>query len=286
MNNNIAASVRARLLNIAKAEKSDFNQLLVRYALERFLYRLSQSRHAERFLLKGALLFTLWYNLPHRPTRDIDLLGFGTSELENILLTFSEIAAIPVADGIVFDSGNILVTEIRKDAGYFGARVIINAEIANARCKTQIDIGFGDAVTPESIAAVYPVLLPELPAPKLKTYPVYTVIAEKLHAIALLGMTNSRLKDYWDLTILFEREQLDNRVLAQAIIATFQRRNMPVPKVLPVGLSKEFAQDPTRQALWRAFLNKNNLPDATLMNVVSFLQEKLKSALAIVAIFE
>ncbi|MCE3254326.1 MAG: hypothetical protein K0Q67_3346, partial [Cellvibrio sp.] len=221
MNNNLAVSVRARLLNVAKAENSDFNQILIRYALERFLYRMSESRYAERFLLKGALLFTVWYDLPHRPTRDIDLLGFGSSDLENIARTFREIASISVADGITFDSGDILVTETRKEAGYAGARVIISAEIANARCKTQIDIGFGDAVTPEPVDAIYPALLSEFPAPKLKTYPVYTVIAEKLHAIALLGMTNSRLKDYWDLTILFEREVLNDYLLAQAINATF-----------------------------------------------------------------
>jgi hypothetical protein len=173
MNQNIAVSVRARLLNIAKTENSDFNQILIRYALERFLYRMSESQHAERFLLTGALLFTLWYDMPHRPTRDIDLLGFGSSDLENIAHTFSEIAAISVADGITFDSSNILVTEIRKEAGYSGARVIVSAEIAYVRCKTQIDIGFGDAVTPASIDAIYPVLLSEFPAPKLKTYPVY-----------------------------------------------------------------------------------------------------------------
>lgn len=283
MNQNIAASVRARLLNIAKAENSDFNQILIRYALERFLYRLSQSQHAERFLLKGALLFTLWYDMPHRPTRDIDLLGFGSSDLESIARTFSEIAAISVADGITFDSSNILVTEIRKEAGYSGTRVIVNAEIANARCKTQIDIGFGDAVTPAPVDAIYPVLLSELPAPKLKTYPVYTVIAEKLHAIALLGMTNSRLKDYWDLSILFEREVLNDHLLAQAINATFRRRNIPTMKNFPIGLSNEFAQDVTRQALWRAFLNKNNLPKSDLPDVILFLQVKMRNVLAISA---
>jgi predicted nucleotidyltransferase component of viral defense system len=195
---NVAASVRARLLNVAKAQGVDFNQVLVRFALERILYRLSQSEHADRFLLKGALLFTLWYDMPHRATRDADLLGFGASDPASLAQTFRDIASITVDDGIVFDPASVVAEEIRKDAGYAGAHILISGELAKARCKTQIDIGFGDAVTPGPVDATYPVLLGDLPAPRLRTYPVYTVVAEKLHAIALLGMTNSRMKDYLD----------------------------------------------------------------------------------------
>lgn len=195
MSKDLAASVRARLLNIAKAEGSNFDQVLVRYALERFLYRLGRSPHADRFLLKGALLFTLWYDMPHRPTRDADLLGFGPSDLESIGRTFRDIASIAVDDGITFDSGSVSAEEIRKEAGYAGARVVMTGNLAGARCRTQIDIGFGDAVTPGPVQSEYPVLLEDIPAPRLRTYPVYTVVSEKLHAIALLGMTNSRVKD-------------------------------------------------------------------------------------------
>src|SRR3990167_7023768 len=190
MKKNLAASVRARLLNVANAQGVDFNQMLVRFALERILYRMSQSAHADRFLLKGALLFTLWYDMPHRATRDVDLLGFGPSDLKSIAQTFRDIASVEVDDGITFDPTSVIVDEIRNDAGYAGARVLIAGEIAKARCKTQIDIGFGDVVTPGPIDAVYPVLIDDFPAPQLRTYPVYTVIAEKLHAIASLGMTN------------------------------------------------------------------------------------------------
>jgi predicted nucleotidyltransferase component of viral defense system len=151
MTKDISASVRARLLAIAKAEKSDFNQILVRYALERILYRLSQSQHADRFLLKGALLFNLWYDMPHRATRDADLLGFGASDQQTLTRSFQDIASIQVDDGIIFDPATINIEEIRKEAGYTGARILINSEIAKARCKTQIDIGFGDAVTPEPV---------------------------------------------------------------------------------------------------------------------------------------
>lgn len=137
MTKDISASVRAQLLTIAKAEQSDFNQILVRYALERILYRLSQSQHADRFLLKGALLFNLWYDMPHRATRDADLLGFGASDLNSLALTFRDIAGIQVEDGIIFDPATINIEEIRKEAGYAGARILINSEVAKARCKTQ-----------------------------------------------------------------------------------------------------------------------------------------------------
>ena len=255
----LAASVRARLLNIAKTEGSDFNQVLVRFALERILYRLTRSPHADRFVLKGALLFTLWYDMPHRATRDVDLMGFGASDLASITQVFRDIAAITADDGIVFDPNSVIVQEIRKEAGYGGVRVIVAGEMANARCRTQIDIGFGDAVTPGPVDSVYPVLLDDLPAPRLQAYPIYTVVAEKLHAIALLGMTNSRVKDYFDLSVMLERETLDDGLLAQAITATFERRGIAVPAELPVGLTDEFANDASRQALWNAFAKKNGL---------------------------
>ncbi len=279
MSKDLAASVRARLLNKAKAERSDFNGVLIRYALERLLYRLSQSAHADRFLLKGAMLFTLWYDMPHRPTRDVDLLGFGSSDLASITQTFKEIASVAAEDGMRFDPESVVAEEIRKEAGYAGVRVLIGAELAGARVKTQVDVGFGDAVTPGPIQAVYPVMLDDFPAPTLQTYPVYTVVAEKLHAIALLGMTNSRLKDYLDLSVLLERETLDADILAKAIAGTFQRRSMPVPATLPVGLSDEFANDASRQALWRAFLKKNQLNGVLLPELVAVLRVGLEPAL-------
>jgi predicted nucleotidyltransferase component of viral defense system len=276
---NVAASVRARLLNVAKAQGVDFNQVLVRFALERLLYRMTQSPHADRFLLKGALLFTLWYDMPHRATRDADLLGFGASDLVSVATVFRDIAAVAVEDGIVFDPASVAVEEIRKEAGYGGVRVIIAGHLARARCKTQIDVGFGDAVTPAPVDSVYPVLLEDLPAPRLRAYPKYTVIAEKLHAIALLGMTNSRLKDYFDVSVLLERETLDTHLLAKAIKATFERRGMAVPYVLPIGLTDEFAQDASRQALWLSFLKKNELEPAPLPVIVDRLRSTLELAL-------
>lgn len=217
--------------------------------------------------------------MPHRATRDADLLGFGASDLSSVAQVFRDIAAVPVDDGIVFDPSSVTVEEIRKETGYGGVRVILAADLARARCKTQIDVGFGDAVTPAPVDSVYPVLLEDMPAPRLRTYPTYTVIAEKLHAIALLGMANSRLKDYFDLSVLLERETLDTMLLAQAIRATFERRGMVVPETLPVGLTDEFAHDASRRALWQSFLKKNELAPDPLPTVVGRLRVALAPAL-------
>jgi len=229
------------------------------------------------------MLFNLWYAMPHRPTRDVDLLGFGPSDLQSIAQAFREIVTVTAEDGIVFDAASVRVEEIRKNAGYAGARVIVSAELARARCKTQIDVGFGDAVTPGPVNAVYPVLIADFAAPHLRTYPVYTVVAEKLHAMVLLGMTNSRLKDYLDLSVLLEREVLAQATLAAAIAATFTRRGTALPTELPIGLSDEFANDPSRQALWAAFLKKNALPAVPLTSVVTALRTALQSALGLAA---
>lgn len=270
-----AVSVRARLLNVAKATGTDFNLVLVRFALERLLFRLSTSAHSDRFVLKGALLFTLWYDLPHRATRDADLLGFGPSDTGSMASVFRDIASVAADDGIVFDPASVRVGVIRKDAGNGGVRVTLNGKLANARCVAQVDVGFGDAVTPGPTDAVYPVLLDDLPAPRLRTYPVYTVVAEKLHAIVVLGMVNSRLKDYLDLVVIMEREALDEPTFALAIAATFQRRGTALPNAPPVGLSDEFALDPTRIALWQSLLKKNDIVHRPLVDVVTVLRVAL-----------
>jgi hypothetical protein len=167
---------------------------------------------------------------------------------------------------------------IRKEAGYGGARVLIDGELANARCKTQIDIGFGDAVTPEPLHAIYPVLLAALPAPALRTYPVYTVIAVKLHAIALLGMANMRLKDYLDLAALFERESLDPHILLSALQATFKRRGMDFPAPLPIGLTSKFSDDRPAKPCG-AHSSENELPDSSLPAVVATLAARIEPLL-------
>jgi hypothetical protein len=169
MTQDISASIRARLKNIAKEEQTDFNAVLTRYGLERFLYRIGQSVYANQYLLKGALLFNLWYDMPHRPTKDIDLLGFGNHELDYLTSVFKEICLVSADDGIVFDESSISAEPIKKEDGYKGTRIELFAELSRARIKIQIDIGFGDAVTPGPIDANYPVLLNDLPSPKIRT---------------------------------------------------------------------------------------------------------------------
>ena len=173
---NVAASVRARLLSRAHETKQDFNLVLTRYAIERLLYRISVSDHANQFLLKGALLFDQWFDIPHRSTRDADFLGLGSSELPHIQTVFKEICAIESNDGVEFQPDSVLAMEIRKEANYAGLRVMLLGIIESARCKIQIDVGFGDAVTPCPDIVEYPVMLPEFAAPKLQAYPRYTVV--------------------------------------------------------------------------------------------------------------
>lgn len=272
---NLGASIRARILNKAKADGVEFQQLLTRYALERFLYRLSISDEREHFLLKGALLFDLWYDVPLRPTRDIDLLGFGFGEIPHLLTVIKNLCEIDVSDGINFDSATVKAEEIRKEANYSGTRVTFIGLIDGAKCPVQIDIGYGDAVTPAPESAVYPVMFDEMPKPLLRVYPRYTVVAEKLDAIISLGMANSRMKDYFDLWIILKDSQLDRFTLAQAVQATLNRRGTGKPTNMPLGLSEQFANDSQKNIQWNAFVKRNNLKAETLSVTVNFLVTEL-----------
>lgn len=271
----VAASVRARLLNKARAEKLDFNLLLTRYALERTLYRLSVSQHHGQFLLKGALLFDIWFDLPHRPTHDADLLGFGATEIPHLENLFREISQIVSDDGIVFQADSVKAAEIRKEANYAGVRVTMIGLLDGARCPVQIDIGFGDAVTPGPDNVQYPVILHDMPQPRLRVYPRYTVVAEKLEAMVKLGMLNSRMKDYFDLWVLAGHADFDGAVLATAIRATFKRRGTAIPPGAPLGLTDEFGRDVQKMTQWRAFLRKNTLEPMPLAKVIEALRELL-----------
>lgn len=276
MSRDIAASIRARLKQCADARRQDFNLTLTHYGLERLLYRLSISPHADSYLLKGALLFAIWYEQPHRPTRDADLLGFGLDDVDSAVSAFREICRIAVDDGIAFDAASVRGTAIRKEAGYGGVRIDLRATLDGARITLQVDIGFGDAVTPSPQAIRYPVLLDGLPAPQLRSYPKYTVVAEKLHAICLLGMANTRMKDYFDLWVLMTEGTLDPAELRRAMAATFERRQLALPAGLPAGLSDGFSSDAAKQAQWTAFLKKNRLEALELAPVVARLREEFQ----------
>lgn len=257
---NIGASVRARLLDRARAERSDFQILLTRYALERLLYRLSVSPHRDRFILKGAMLFVTWVADPFRPTRDLDLLGSGDNGAEAIAETFRVICAQPVADdGVIFDVASLEAVPIREEVEYGGVRVRTTAAIAGARIPIQVDIGFGDAITPAPVEIDYPTLL-DAPAPHLRAYPVETVVAEKFEAMVTLGMANSRLKDFYDLWLIAQTFKFGRSTLSDAVQRTFERRGTALPADIPVGLTDEFAA--ARAAQWRAFLTRERMAAA------------------------
>jgi hypothetical protein len=259
MTTNLGASVLARLLTLAKQRGDDYNLLLNRFALERLLCRVAASAFAESFLLKGALLFSLWYDQPHRPTRDADLLGFGPDDAGSLITTFRDIAAIELDDGIVFDPASVRADAIREDKRYGGLRVRLTCRIGNARCALQIDVGFGDAVTPAPRSAAFPALLDDMAAPTLRVYPVYTVIAEKWHAMTVLGLANTRMKDFFDIAVIAQRTDLDGATLARAIAATFARRGTLLPLQLPMALTPAFGDDDAKSRQWQAFLNKSRI---------------------------
>ncbi len=264
---NIGASVRAKLLNKARAERADFQTLLTRYALERLLYRLSLSDHRDEFVLKGAMLFVAWVDDPFRPTRDLDLLGRGDNGSDAIAAVFRHICAQPVADdGVTFDIVGLQAATITDDREYSGVRVRTTAVIAGARVPIQVDIGFGDAVTPRPIEIDYPTLL-DHPAPHLKAYPVETVVAEKFEALVTLGIANTRMKDFYDLWLIAQTFEFRQAVLAHAVQRTFGRRGTKLPVGVPVGLTEEFAE--TRSIQWRAFLGRDRMAAAPLALAVT-----------------
>lgn len=283
MSANLPASILARLLTLAKERGDDYSLLLNRFATERLLARISASRHADRFLLKGALLFALWYDTPHRPTRDADLLGFGPDDEANLIATFREVAAMDMRDGIAFDPASVKAQVIREDNTYGGTRITLAARIASARCALQIDVGFGDAVTPQPQTMAYPTLLGDFRAPTLRVYPVYTVIAEKYQAMVMLGQANSRMKDFFDLAVIARRTTLDGATLAAAIAATFARRQTALPAERPLALTKQFSEDAAKLRQWQAFLNRNRISAASLGDTVTLLDHLLWPATEVAA---
>ncbi len=272
---NLESSIQARLLNYSRVNKREYGQVLTKFALERLLYRLSQSKHSDNFLLKGALLFDLWFDVPLRSTRDIDLLGFGLAELPHVVGVFEDLCRLQVADGMDYKTESIQADEIRKQANYAGIRVSLLALLGNSRISIQVDIGYGDAITPAPEEALYPVLLDDLPAPKLRVYPMYTVVAEKFETLVSLGIANTRMKDYFDLWVLHQQGKFDNELLRTAIAETFLRRGKPLPKGVPVGLSDEFSGDVQKQRQWLVFLKKNQLAQLDLGELIDGLREWL-----------
>jgi hypothetical protein len=253
---NLPASVHRRLLNLDPQRRGDFNLILTRYALERWLFRLSKSTYVDRFILKGAMLFAVWLEEPYRSTRDLDLLGFGELSRNSIEEVFASTTSLDVEpDGLVFDTSSLTVEPIREENEYQGWRVRLLARMDKLRIPIQVDIGIGDVVSPLPEIIEYPTLL-QFPAPRIRAYRRETVIAEKLHAMVTLGELNSRMKDFYDISILARQFSFEGAELWQAIEATFRRRDTIVPSEIPIAFTDEFAADVTKEKQWRAFLRR------------------------------
>lgn len=262
-----AASVRAKLKNKAKEKNVEFQNLLVRFGNERLLYRLSRSEYQKSFMLKGASLFAIWTGEPHRPTKDMDLLGFGKNDVPTLENIFKEICRVDGEDGLEFSLESIKGAEIRAEKIYQGVRVTLSAFLDGARIPLQIDIGFGDAVTPTAKTETIETIL-DLPKPRLRIYPKETVIAEKFEAMVKLGIGNSRMKDFWDVQFLIKNFPFDGELLQKAIRATFANRQTVVPETLPIALTDKFTQNSDVIADWKAFIKRGKITSDTDFEVL------------------
>ncbi|MCD6416506.1 MAG: nucleotidyl transferase AbiEii/AbiGii toxin family protein [Planctomycetes bacterium] len=256
---NIAASVRQRLLNRIRQTGEDANLVWSRYAVERLLYRLSVSDYGRDFVLKGATLFMVWTGKLHRATLDVDLLGYGEDSSEHVQEVFCDVCRAEVEpDGLRFAPDTVTAAPIRGNQEYGGQRVTLTAFLGKARIPVQVDIGFGDVVTPKAEDVSYPTFL-DFPAPRLRACTRETVIAEKLHAMMVLGIVNSRMRDFYDVYVLAQNFAFDGVMLSRAISATFERRSTALPAQLPLALTEQFGQNTAKQTQWRAFLRRSGV---------------------------
>lgn len=253
---NMSASVRARLLNLAKARGEDFQAIVLRYAVERFLARLAASPHRDQFVLKGAMLYIAWRLDDKRTTMDLDLLGFGNPDPKRLAEVIGNVCTVTIEnDGLVFDAAKVVASPIRGDSVYDGVRVVLPVHLGVMPIRLQIDVGFGDTVVPEPRQAEFPALLDEH-GPIIATYSPETAIAEKFHALVLLGMANSRMKDYFDIWMLSRTLTLNESSLCAAIKSTFARRQTPLPESTPVGLTDEFGNNESKRLQWAGFVKR------------------------------
>jgi predicted nucleotidyltransferase component of viral defense system len=259
---NLPASVRQKLRNLARERKEEFGLVLTRYGIERLLYRISESEYRDQFVVKGATLFALWTGEPHRATRDLDLLGVGDASPGQPEKVFRALCKVRAEDdGLEFDASSVRVGPIREQQAYGGVRVEFQATLGVARIHLQVDVAYGDAVTPKPKLTLFPTLL-ELPAPRLRAYPKESVVAEKLHSLVQFGIANSRMKDFYDIWVLSRTFEFDGGTLTDAVKATFQRRQATLPERAPLALTPAFADDGQKNTQWAAFVRKAG-PQAT-----------------------
>lgn len=272
---NLPQSVKDRLLNLAKHRGEDFNHLLIRYGLERILYRLSQSTYKDEFVLKGATLFIYWYGKTHRPTLDVDLHSRRETKLSEIKRIVREVCQVEVKnDGLTFDLETIQGQEIREGKVYQGVRIKLNAKLGEVKVPIQLDIGFGDSLAPGTEEIKFPTLL-DFPNPRLNAYRPVTSIAEKCQFMVEAGIFNSRMKDYYDVWYLSKKSEIEGPLLRRAVENTFQQRKTNIPKTRPSSLGNEFVENSLKQEQWDGFIKRNDLSneDLSLEKVIEDLQE-------------
>ena len=255
----LAASVANRLLQLSRQTGADYQIILLRFAIERLMYRLTQSSHSEEFVLKGAMLFVVWTGNTYRPTKDLDFLALESASPEGLAAVFREICLVEVIDdAMVFAPTSVRAEAIREEAVYQGVRVRLEARLGKIVLPLQVDVGFGDVVSPKARKADFPPLL-EFPAPRLAMYRRETVVAEKFEAMVTLGLGNSRMKDYYDVWTLSQEFDFDGQALSAAIHATFKRRRTGLPEDTPMGLSDDFAADSQKRLQWQGFIRRGRL---------------------------
>jgi len=261
---NLGESIRQRLKNLSKIRNRPFDEILRYYAMERFLYRLSISSHAEKFFLKGGLMLKVWDSMSHRATMDIDLLARTSNQIQNLHKIISDVATIPYEeDAIAFDTQNLILRNTQTTGDYNGVSASFSAKLFTTKMPILIDIGFNDIIIPEAQKIQYPTLL-IMPEPTLWGYTLETVIAEKLEAIVKLALVNTRMKDFYDLRVLAREFQFDGNNLTQAIKATFTRRGTSIPNDCPVAFTEEFYAHSDKQIQWQAFSRTSKLENAKL----------------------
>lgn len=259
---NIEASIKAQLKNKAKKVNRPFAEILQYYGMERFLYRLSQSKYADKFILKGALLFTVWDIPERRTTLDIDFLARFDNEVTAIETVIKDVCNVEVnPDGLKFDPKTVEGRIIKEDADYEGVRIKFIGFLDRAHIPMQIDFGFGDIVYPKTKIIDYPVIL-DLPRPHLKGYPQESVISEKFEAMIKLGPLNSRMKDFFDIWLMMRQFEFKGMPLVQAIKKTFNHRKTDIPKNKPLFADEIYDEKSDRQTLWNAFLKKGDIQHA------------------------
>lgn len=266
---NITASILQRLKNYSETRKEDRGLTLTNYAIERLLYRLSISEYAEQFVLKGAQLFRIWSDVPYRPTRDVDLLRFGSPDIEVLEDIFRDICNITtnVEDGILYLAETVKAEVIREENEYDGVRIKLEFRIGRTGQYLQVDIGFGDSVNPPAMEIQFPSML-EMPSPNLRAYCRDTAVSEKVEAMVKLGYANSRMKDFYDVYKLSKEFDFDGTILKNAIQLTFEKRKTSIPNEPPLSFTSEFSEDSVKQTQWNAFLRKNSLESIPFTQVV------------------